>query len=38
LFLVLAMLIKQKTVIVVVLYTILIKDLAYSIVKAGVNY
>jgi hypothetical protein len=37
LFLVLAVLAKQKTVIIVVLYTALIKDLAYSAVKAGVN-
>jgi hypothetical protein len=37
LFLVLAVLAKQKTVIVVILYTALVKDLAYSAVKAGVD-
>jgi hypothetical protein len=37
LFLVLAVLAKQKTVIVVILYTALIKDLSYSTVKAGVD-
>jgi superfamily II DNA helicase RecQ len=37
LFLVLAVLAKQKTVIVMVLYIALVKDLAYSVVKAGVD-
>jgi hypothetical protein len=37
LFLVLAVLAKQKTVIVVILYTALVKDLAYSAVKADVD-
>jgi hypothetical protein len=37
LFLVLTVLTKQKTVIVVVLYTVLVKDLACSVIKAGVN-
>jgi hypothetical protein len=37
LFLVLTVLAKQKTVIVIVLYTALVKDLARSAVKAGIN-
>jgi superfamily II DNA or RNA helicase len=37
LFLVLAVLAKQKTVIIIVLYTALVKNLAYNTVKAGVN-
>jgi hypothetical protein len=38
LFLVPAVLAKQKTVIIVVLYTALVKDLSRSAVKAGVDY
>jgi hypothetical protein len=37
LFLVLAVLAKQKTVIVIVLYTALVKNLAYSAIKASVD-
>jgi hypothetical protein len=37
LFLVLAALAKQKTVIIIVLYTALVKDLAYSVIRADVD-
>jgi hypothetical protein len=38
LFLVLTVLIKQKTIIVIILYIVLVKNLFYSTIKANVNY